>query len=196
MDQYGYLCSIYIFSSNSQEIFHRSYLKIQFVIANIGALSEVFMHLLRAFCYIFTLVKKDKHILNKIFDFDLNKKVPQMIEGSKNIILKSKTMNDLFASKISICKIKQNPSVIKDYDTLSIQKSMIKNYTNFNNSSNNVENSNMQFNLNNKANEKESRIQQKGVRSILNFISNENKNQTLNFTYFETFKKIEYRTMS
>ena len=122
------------------------------------------MHLLHALCYIFTLIKLDKHILNKIFDFDLIKKESKINEKSEILNLKSKTMHQLFASNISIIKIKQIPTVVKDFELLSLNKSIKKNPVNFDISSNNVENSFNQLNANKKENnENELKIHQKGV---------------------------------
>ena len=94
------------------------------------------MHAIRAFCYIFTLIKLDKHILNKIFDFDLIKKYPKNNDASKIIALKSRTMIDLFS----------NNSVNK---ALPLKRSMVKNYNANKNKSNvNIDQSENKLNLN------------------------------------------------
>ena len=171
MGKDGLLCSIYLYSSNSQEIFHRSYLKITFVLANVGALGEVFMHLLRALCYIFTLIKMEKHILNKIFDFDLIKKDSKIENKSVNLDLRSKTMNMLFSIN-SVNNVIKDPPVNRDFDALT-HKNIVNNYVDVNR----IE----KFS----GGEIESRILQKRTNNILIYISKNNKKEEMNFTYFE-----------
>ena len=165
MDQNGYLCQIYIFSSNYKQIYRRSYLKIQAVLAQVGALSEIFIRIGAMYCLIFTRVSLKKTILNKIFDFDVVNMVDQEYQNLKPILLKSKTMKNLFDKKNEDNSIDNNNSPSKlDFDSgdntinkvdfnnqingnnnLEIQKSI------FDNSNNNLEASkkNILFNSSN-----------------------------------------------
>ena len=143
------------------------------MLANIGALAEVFMHLLRALCYIFTLIKLDKHILNKIFDFDLIKKNSEIDKKSEIFNLKSKTINFLLSNN-SVYNVKQIPSFIGVNDSQN-HKYL---YNNF------VEVSSQKI----IPGVLESRIQPKGTHNILNFLSKQNKKQELNFNFFETIR--------
>jgi hypothetical protein len=52
-------------------IYHRKYMKIQEVLANVGGLANLLKILFVLSCYIFSVVKRDEIILNKIFEFDL-----------------------------------------------------------------------------------------------------------------------------
>jgi hypothetical protein len=79
----GHLASIFLYSSNKEEIYNRSYMKLQWIFASVGALAEIFMHLFRFICSYFTSLTMNKKILNKIFDYDLIKN--QNTENNKSI---------------------------------------------------------------------------------------------------------------
>jgi len=53
-------------------IYHRSYIKLQTVLANIGGIGNLLNILFLSVCYIFSIVKRNSIIMNKIFDFDLS----------------------------------------------------------------------------------------------------------------------------
>jgi hypothetical protein len=122
MDQNGYLCQIYIFSSNYKTIYRISYLKIQAVLAQVGALSEIFIRIGAMFCLIFTRVSLNKTILNKIFDFDVVKMVDQEYQNLKPILLKSKTMKNLFDKKMRIILL---TIIILHLNLISIQETIL-----------------------------------------------------------------------
>jgi hypothetical protein len=69
------------FSSNKNIIYHRSYPKILTVISNIGGLMYLLKNFLAYLCYIFSFIKKDEIILNKIFDFDFDYIEEEMNQG-------------------------------------------------------------------------------------------------------------------
>ena len=76
-------------SANNKIIYHRSYMKMPNVLANVGGLSSVFVFVLQIVCQVFTKFKRDEVILNKIFDFDLNYDNVK-VEARQNILRSSK----------------------------------------------------------------------------------------------------------
>jgi hypothetical protein len=53
-------------------IYHRAYMKIQSVLANVGGLSTVLRNVFLILTYIFAIVTRNELLLNTIFDFDMN----------------------------------------------------------------------------------------------------------------------------
>ena len=84
----GYLVEFDFYSSNYKKIYRRSYLKIQAVLAQVGAISNILIHIGSVICYVFSKVRLNKHILNKIYDFDFFKMEDQ-VEDFKQIIFYS-----------------------------------------------------------------------------------------------------------
>ena len=68
---YDSFITIDIYSSNNKYINHRSYLKIQTVLASVGGLANILNILLTCLCYIFSIMKRNEIILNKIFEYDI-----------------------------------------------------------------------------------------------------------------------------
>ena len=95
----GLLCSVVFYSSNYNKIYRRSYLKIQDVLAKVGALSQILIRIGKLFSYIFTTVRLNRHILNKIFDYDFTKKDEQVEFKPNNILLKSNTIKKILHKK-------------------------------------------------------------------------------------------------
>lgn len=58
-------------SSNRKTTYHRSFPRIQNIIANIGGLTYILKIFFSCICYFFSTINRDEIILNKIFDFDL-----------------------------------------------------------------------------------------------------------------------------
>ena len=86
--QDGFLVEFDFYSSNYKKIYRRSYLKIQAVLAQVGAISNILIQIGSVICYVFTKVRLNKHILNKIYDFDFFKMEDQ-VEDFKQIIFYS-----------------------------------------------------------------------------------------------------------
>jgi hypothetical protein len=94
----GYLCSFFLYSSNLMEIYRRNYTKFQDVLANVGALSNMFIYILQYFVSIFSSNVLNQHILNKIFDFLIIKKQiskNETINFGKSGLLNIKKINNL-----------------------------------------------------------------------------------------------------
>jgi hypothetical protein len=68
------LMDINFYVANHKPIFHRKYIKAQTIIANIGGLAKAFLLGSYIISFIFSAIKLDTTILNKIFNFDLNEK--------------------------------------------------------------------------------------------------------------------------
>lgn len=66
------LMQINLYSSNNKRIYHRYYLKAQEVISNLGGLAKAHMIASYLICYYFSSTKRNRQILNKIIDFDVN----------------------------------------------------------------------------------------------------------------------------
>jgi hypothetical protein len=77
--------------SYNKFIYHRKYLKIQNVLANVGGLASVIRITCIVICYIFSVIKRDEKILNKIFDYDLSE--INHLYGKKNLKLNSSNVN-------------------------------------------------------------------------------------------------------
>lgn len=118
-------------------------MKIQSAIANVGGMASVMKVSFLIFCYIFSIIKRDEIILNRLFDFDLNSKssVGSASSNKANTnkcskeILKSKNMSQIKLSK-SRSTIKSNNSRI--YANLD--------YESNNNNHNNGNNGNAKLN--------------------------------------------------
>jgi hypothetical protein len=115
MTEDGYLVTIFLYSSNREEIYNRSYVKIQWVFASVGALAEIFMHLFRFISSYFSTLTMNKNIVNKIFDFDLinknliktgktfmvNESLHKIINLDNTVIKSVKKSNQTFDPKIN-----------------------------------------------------------------------------------------------
>jgi hypothetical protein len=53
-------------------IYHRNYMKIQEVLASVGGLANLLRISFVIICYVFSIVKRNELILNKIFEFDIS----------------------------------------------------------------------------------------------------------------------------
>ena len=62
----GYLVAFDFYSSNYKKIYRRSYLKIQAVLAQVGAISNILIHIGSVICYVFSKVRLNKHITEPI----------------------------------------------------------------------------------------------------------------------------------
>jgi hypothetical protein len=89
LDDSKTLVEIYILVSNNKLIYHRSYMKIQSVLANVGGLANILKIVFLIMSYIFSVVKRDEIILNKIFDYDYSED-----SGNKVIKTESIVIND------------------------------------------------------------------------------------------------------
>jgi hypothetical protein len=65
------LVDFQIYLSPNKVIYHRNYRKIQEVLASVGGLANILRIAFLIICYIFSIVKRNEMILNKIFEFDL-----------------------------------------------------------------------------------------------------------------------------
>lgn len=74
-------------------IYHRNYLKIQDVLASVGGLANLIRILFLIICYTFSIVKRDEIILNKLFEFDLNRKNSLLMLATKSASSSSKKNN-------------------------------------------------------------------------------------------------------
>jgi hypothetical protein len=90
-DESGTLVEFNFLVSPNYYTYHRAYLKIQTVLASVGGLANIFRLVFLAICYIFSVVKRDEAILNKIFDFDIQDELIQnKILFDNNKIVKNK----------------------------------------------------------------------------------------------------------
>lgn len=103
-----------IFVSPSTFIYHRSYMKIQSAIANVGGLANVFKECFLIICYIFSIIKRDEIILNKIFDFEFHPKTKNLMKKKINL----KFENSLYGEN----KMSKSLSSIKSDYSKSIPK--------------------------------------------------------------------------
>jgi hypothetical protein len=100
---------INFFVANHKPIFHRKYIKIQEIIANIGGLAKAFFLGMYIISFYFSTIKLNIIILNKIFNSDLN------------------------ASKINLIKNKTASIIIQLFGNLKANDKLINNYINNNN---------------------------------------------------------------
>ena len=84
----GNLVEYDFYLSNYKKIYRRKNIKIQAVLAQVGAISNILIQIGSVICYVFTKVRLNKHILNKIYDFDFFKMEDQ-VEDFKQIIFYS-----------------------------------------------------------------------------------------------------------
>lgn len=82
----GTLLDINLFSTNHMPIFHRNYLKVQTLLANLGGLAKALMIFSYIFSFYFSRFKRNKLILNKIFDFALNETERKQVTLGNTII--------------------------------------------------------------------------------------------------------------
>jgi hypothetical protein len=104
----GVLIQACIYSSPNQDTYHRSYVKIQSVIANVGGIANVLIFVLKYFCYFFTKVKNDETILNKIYDFEITNDSKEPIKSQSKFKIKKEPNNIIRIQKNNNNKIKQN----------------------------------------------------------------------------------------
>lgn len=69
----NYIAEFTINSSKASEETKREYTKIQTLMANIGGIGNFLMIFFKIICYKFSIEKRDEAILNKIFDFELER---------------------------------------------------------------------------------------------------------------------------
>jgi hypothetical protein len=105
LDDSKTLIEFAIFASQNTYIYHRAYMKIQTAIANVGGMANVIRVAFVIICYIFSIIKRDEIILNRLFDFDLNSK-------SKNT---RKRSTDLKFENLSETKLSKSRANIKNY---------------------------------------------------------------------------------
>jgi hypothetical protein len=172
MDKEGYLVTFYFYSSNNLHINRRTYLKIQYVLAQTGALAEVFIRLFGIISYIFSTTSMNKHILNKIYDFDLIKKesVEKSINNSK--LIKSVTFHKLLKKNTENfdIEIENTPKVLENFNNDSTNKKLF------------VEK------IENSVIKKEENLDIKDQTNILNIIRNGSEKNYLSFTYSDIIK--------
>jgi hypothetical protein len=108
-DQTETLVQFDFFVSPNKVTYHRRYQKMQEVLASVGGLANILRIAFVLFCYIFSMVKRDEILLNKIFDFDLEeyqnllvskKGLVTELELTKNVKIKDireKSLKDMSA---------------------------------------------------------------------------------------------------
>jgi hypothetical protein len=170
----GYMCSFYFFSSNLMEIYRRNYLKIDSVLANVGALANIFIEVLKLFLSIFSSMALNQHILNKIFDFFLIKRQISKKEKRgvrRSGLIQDKGLNNIlnnFQKKISENKIDNNNILIGKNE----------------NNENTITNKYHYHSPRKKSNEDST----PESIDILKFIESQNKKNRLKLTYIEILK--------
>jgi hypothetical protein len=85
-----------ILVSNNYYIYHRSYTKIQAVLASVGGMANLLKIIFVIFSYIFSIVKRDEIILNQIFDFDYSEEFLEEIKSKKRMNEKKIVMSSNF----------------------------------------------------------------------------------------------------
>jgi hypothetical protein len=186
MDSEGYLCCFYLYSSNKQQIYRRNYLKIQDVLAQTGALAEVFIRFFKLICLIFTTTSLNKHILNRIYDFDL---INRDITKNKNQKgkFKSVTLKKLFDlnNELDENYSPSNRIIIKppeekemdNFNAIKIQPPEEKEMNNL-----------YTANRENRISKRNKVRFLKDSKNILYLINHRRKENNLSFTYFEIIK--------
>jgi hypothetical protein len=77
------LMDVNLFVANRQPFYHRRYIKIQTVIANIGGLAKTLFILMYVLSFYISQVKLNKTILNKILEFDVEKEFDEEIRPAR-----------------------------------------------------------------------------------------------------------------
>jgi hypothetical protein len=81
------LMDINLFVANRQPFYHRRYIKIQTIIANIGGLSKTLFVIMYVLSFYISQVKLNKTILNKIIEFDIEKEDMEEVRRPQRINL-------------------------------------------------------------------------------------------------------------
>jgi hypothetical protein len=129
--------SLELFSSRTKFAYYRKYVKLPTILANLGGLSSIIQISFSIAASFFSILKRNEHILNKIFDFDLldEKKV---YEGQRILSNLQKNMNLSMSSSshkpmVNQKKTKSNSRKHNLDNSLEKQKSKIlkenKNHT-------------------------------------------------------------------
>jgi hypothetical protein len=100
------LVDFQIYLSANKFIYHRNYMKIQEVLASVGGLANLLRIAFLLICYVFSIVKRDEIILNKIFEFDLTQKTRLLPNGKM-----STRFIDRFKDKNKGSKINDEKSI-------------------------------------------------------------------------------------
>lgn len=101
LDDSQTLVDFQIYLSYNKFIYHRNYRKIQEVLASVGGLANLLRILFLIVCYIFSIVKRDEIILNRIFEYDL--------KNHKRLLPNGKKMTS-FIDKFTNNKIEEDKS--------------------------------------------------------------------------------------
>jgi hypothetical protein len=114
------LMDINFFVANHKPIFHRKYIKVQTLIANIGGLAKAFLLGMYVISFYFSAVKLNTTIMNKIFYFDLNEQNNGLTKDKSNFHMfqKFKTNREIF-NKI---ENENNKIVLNDNSDLALNK--------------------------------------------------------------------------
>jgi hypothetical protein len=168
----GYLCSFFIYSSNLMEIYRRNYIKIQDILASVGALLNICVYFLQLFISIFSSMAINQNILNKVYDFYL-------IKRQHN---KEKT----YAGR-RILKTRPSNNITKD-----LQKKGDDNKSEHSRSFNKIENKseiviNPKIHHHNFGNKSSDESTPESI-DILKFIESQNKKNSLKLNYLELLK--------
>jgi hypothetical protein len=117
------LMDINFFVANHKPIFHRKYIKVQEIIANIGGLAKAFLIGMYIVSFYFSTIKLNTTILNKIFYFDLNESKADLTNNKKaykinSHIVKKFQTNDEIINKIeNENKTSNNKIILSDNGT-------------------------------------------------------------------------------
>lgn len=97
------LMDINLYPANHQQIYKRAYIKVQSLLANLGGLAKALMIASYIISFYFSKIKRNRQILNKVFDFIL--KEPEFVE--KKVIKINVKKEEVFDSPPY--KSKNNP---------------------------------------------------------------------------------------
>jgi hypothetical protein len=90
-DSSNTLAEFNILVSKYNYTYHRNYIKIQNILASIGGLATLLRMTFLIICYIFSIVKRDEVILNKIFEFDLRDEANDYTKRSRRSFIRGLT---------------------------------------------------------------------------------------------------------
>jgi hypothetical protein len=112
-----FLCEINLLISKNKQISHRSYIKLQYLLAYIGGLTNMLLVIGYYMTFYFSRIELEISILNKVFDFNTE-------DNSYNILLRSKshvkTLNSHLSDNI-INKLNINVNQLKKSNLGNLQ---------------------------------------------------------------------------
>jgi hypothetical protein len=86
--------------SPNRYIFHRTYLKIQTVLASVGGLASLLKLSFTLICYTFSVTNRNEILMNKIFDFDIRGEINSKNFSKSELLRKLKKIQDVHKKKI------------------------------------------------------------------------------------------------